>query len=516
MKLKFPVIFLDNPVFNRVTRLSLRTYKFFIILSLIQVISLIVMITYLKVSDIYTVKGITTYNRVCFYIFIFTELLVLCYVVPSWTLFAFPKEKQNKTYEFLKLTRLRSTEIVMGYLMAALAVLALILITLLPFFLVIYNFGGISFSEFIFWQIVAGTVGLFIGMAGLYMSVIAQKLRNLTSGFYGIIGLSVLYLGVPFITLLTSRSYPKNALLNILNNAYEDILPGFIILLLLIILVLSSSFAAIFYATAQRIRNRYADDSKKIRLCFLLFFITIQFLLFSLYVDTIPGLHGINALQARKHINNYTVIFIHSIIIGLLTLAAIITGSSPYRHKPKFLWLRKTFASFSASNIPYIVLLVSLAWGIEVTICTINKTLTQQFSHQYIVSITAYYIVILCYLLFITQLSRIFEYLIKRLSLARLFVVVIVTATFGFNSNMGNSRLANKISQMLEYHNPAYIIKNFSRQVKGLNYSNIDYFIFPAPIYLFLFILTSIIVYHLVKYKNMGDHHKAIKETIKE
>jgi len=166
------------------------------------------------------------------------QMLLLVFITPASTASAISGERQRQTLDLLLVTRLSSTGIVLGKLIAALSFDLLLLLCALPLFSLVFLFGGVAPEQLAEAYAVFLGAMLVLGTGGLCISTLTRRsgASAVISNIFGFIFILGLALITAFVTSLSRTPLyggPNGALPQLPATAYIDplfallyILPG--------------------------------------------------------------------------------------------------------------------------------------------------------------------------------------------------------------------------------------------------------------------------------------------------
>lgn len=158
-----------------------------------------------------------------FYVLLISQAVLTALVIPGLTASSISSEQEQKTYEMLAVTRLRSRQVVIGKLLSAWMFAALLLTTSLPLAAICFLFGGVSPAEIIWSYVILALVALFMAAIGLWCSALVSRsllavvAAYVMSGGYVIIGLTTVAAasfrghGTPILASLSPLTVPQYA-----------------------------------------------------------------------------------------------------------------------------------------------------------------------------------------------------------------------------------------------------------------------------------------------------------------
>jgi len=166
------------------------------------------------------------------------QMLLLVFITPASTATAISGERQRQTLDLLLVTRLSSTGIVLGKLVAALSFDLLLLLCALPLFSLVFLFGGVAPEQLAEAYVVFFGTTLVLGTAGLCISTLTRRsgAASVISNIFGFIltlGLALITAFVVSVSGSGSSGGPNSPLPQLPVTAYIDplfallyILPG--------------------------------------------------------------------------------------------------------------------------------------------------------------------------------------------------------------------------------------------------------------------------------------------------
>lgn len=145
-------------------------------------------------SDGATQAGVQLFQALAIF-----QLFLIAFVTPASLAGAVSGERQNRTWEFLLISRLSSPAIVWGKLLSGLAFNLILLAAALPLFALIFLFGGVSLADvarayliFVLTVILLGVISLTLSV--FTIRVVVSTLLSWFIAFLLLIGLSLLSL----------------------------------------------------------------------------------------------------------------------------------------------------------------------------------------------------------------------------------------------------------------------------------------------------------------------------------
>jgi ABC-type transport system involved in multi-copper enzyme maturation permease subunit len=166
-----------NPVLDKEFRSRMRTWKSPLLISLyLGVLALITLGYYWtqQQSAFYAGFGPEVGPQIYVTLTIF-QLMLVSFVTPAFTAGVISGERERQTLDLLICTRLSATSIILNKLLASIAYILLLIISSLPFFSVVYFFGGVLLSEIGQVFLVYLMTSLTFGAIGVFCSTVFRK-----------------------------------------------------------------------------------------------------------------------------------------------------------------------------------------------------------------------------------------------------------------------------------------------------------------------------------------------------
>lgn len=183
----------NNPVLLKELKLRFRAFKSFSGLMFYLAALSIFVIGFLVIATSFSGNGFFSPNQ-SFYLFIMLSILqmgLVMFITPGLTAGSISGEREKQTLNILLTTTQSSFQIILGKLMSSIAFLGLLLVAGLPFYSLVFLFGGVSP-----WQLI--TIFFFyfvtmvaIGSIGIFFSTITKKTIVSMIATYG----SMIFLG---------------------------------------------------------------------------------------------------------------------------------------------------------------------------------------------------------------------------------------------------------------------------------------------------------------------------------
>lgn len=130
------------------------------------------------------------------------ELLLVSLIAPALTVGAISSERERQTFDLLRVTLLPARAVIHGKLLAALAFLALLLFSALPFQSLAFLFGGVSLEEIGISILILVVSAVFFSTLGIFFSSLVRRTLVGTVLCYALTILIVF--GLPIMILVVS------------------------------------------------------------------------------------------------------------------------------------------------------------------------------------------------------------------------------------------------------------------------------------------------------------------------
>ena len=166
-----------NPVLDKEFRSRMRTWKSPLLISLYLGILALITLGYYWTQQqriYYSGFGPDIGPQIYVTLTIF-QLMLVSFVTPAFTAGVISGEREKQTLDLLVCTRLSATSIILNKLLASIAYILLLIISSLPFFAVVYFFGGVLLGEIAQVFLVYLVTALTFGAVGVFCSTIFRK-----------------------------------------------------------------------------------------------------------------------------------------------------------------------------------------------------------------------------------------------------------------------------------------------------------------------------------------------------
>lgn len=151
-----------------------------------------------------TVGGSGAVGTVVFYFLVGMQVLLASFVTPAFTVGAISLERENKTFDVLRVTLLAPAQIVWAKLISALGFTLLLLFATLPLFSLAFLLGGVEPRELIITLCVVFASALMYALLALYISARSKTTVGATLSTYAIV-LGIV-IGIPLAALIGSST----------------------------------------------------------------------------------------------------------------------------------------------------------------------------------------------------------------------------------------------------------------------------------------------------------------------
>lgn len=177
---------LDNPILLKELRIGLRERKIFLIQTIyLLVLGVATALFLMNVSAPEDLLSLPEQGQVLHQILFWTQLIMVLFITPSLTCGQISGERENRSLELLRASRLRTLEIVAGKLAYALSYMGLLLVSSLPMVAVVFLLGGVSPAEVASSYAMLAVVAILSGLLGLFYSAREQRTGYATNQTYG-------------------------------------------------------------------------------------------------------------------------------------------------------------------------------------------------------------------------------------------------------------------------------------------------------------------------------------------
>jgi ABC-type transport system involved in multi-copper enzyme maturation permease subunit len=179
-----------NPVLGRELKERMRGLKAFVALMIfLALLTVTVWLVYQANSQVdqfnFDLERQTRIGRELFEWVLSIMLLLLCFFIPGLTAGAVAGERERQTLLPLQITLLKPRQILWGKISAALAYLALLIVSSLPIFAVAYQLGGVSLLDGLRGIVCVLVIGVLLATMVVGISARAKRVQTATLLSYG-------------------------------------------------------------------------------------------------------------------------------------------------------------------------------------------------------------------------------------------------------------------------------------------------------------------------------------------
>jgi ABC-type transport system involved in multi-copper enzyme maturation permease subunit len=192
-----------NPLVERELRSRMRGPRAYItITGFLGVISLVALLLYLSTAGQSggDANAGPEIGRLLFWVITIVGLVLVALITPVFTAGSIVGERERQTLDLLITSLLSSRQIVLGKLVAALAFIAVLILSIAPIISVSFMIGGVTPGDVIVAFGCLAATGLFYAAIGLFWSSIARTSIAATTLALGTI--VMILLGVPFVVVI--------------------------------------------------------------------------------------------------------------------------------------------------------------------------------------------------------------------------------------------------------------------------------------------------------------------------
>ncbi len=184
-----------NPIYQKEASISSRSLKTPMVFALFNLVLALVALTAMSVN-VNQVR-ITAEIKYSAFLAIFKfvamlEFVMILLIMPALSSGSISGEREKKTFDIMRMTRMTSADIVIGKLMAAVGSIIVLVISSAPIIALVFIYGGVRLVDiallFVSYIIAAG----FIGAIGIFVSALCTRT---------VISTACTYMAVLFITL---------------------------------------------------------------------------------------------------------------------------------------------------------------------------------------------------------------------------------------------------------------------------------------------------------------------------
>ncbi|MEW6619470.1 MAG: ABC transporter permease subunit [bacterium] len=186
-----------NPVFIKEMRSKMRQRRAYTVLTFYLIIlGFVFYLCYgmnvLSEGHIYYVKSDSYAGKYIFIVIAIMQLLLMMSTALTSSITSITLEKEERTYDLLRVTPITPFSIVMGKLLFSLAYIFLLFVISIPIAFLIPYLSGLSFIQVLKVYLVIMATAVTLSLCGIYCSTIFSKSSHATGVFYGILFIFVL------------------------------------------------------------------------------------------------------------------------------------------------------------------------------------------------------------------------------------------------------------------------------------------------------------------------------------
>lgn len=166
-----------NPVYAKEMKLRVRSVKFALTVFFFNLILVVIALIGFEIMFNIHINSYVDYTGASkvYFIMICLEMLMVVFILPSFTAGSIAGEREKQTLEMLLTTTLKPRQIVMGKLMSSVSMILLLVISSLPVISIIFTVGGIGMEDIIQFMFAILIISLFIGSMGMFSSAVLKK-----------------------------------------------------------------------------------------------------------------------------------------------------------------------------------------------------------------------------------------------------------------------------------------------------------------------------------------------------
>jgi ABC-type transport system involved in multi-copper enzyme maturation permease subunit len=130
-------------------------------------------------------------GRLIFHVLLLALLTAVVFVVPAQAAPSIIGEKERRTFKLLQVSQMSALQIVLGKVNAAIAYLALLVITTLPLFAIPFAMGGATVGDVVRGMAVIAVTGFTIAALSVWRSSRARSTQSAVVGSYLLVGVLI-------------------------------------------------------------------------------------------------------------------------------------------------------------------------------------------------------------------------------------------------------------------------------------------------------------------------------------
>ena len=166
-----------NPIYAKEMKLRVRSVKFAMTVFFFNLALIIIAITGFEIMFNVRWNSYIDYTGAAkvYFMMICLEMIMVIFLLPSFTSGSIAGEREKQTLEILLTTTLKPRSIIMGKLMSSISMVILLVISSMPVISIVFTVGGISMGDVLQFLFAILSISFFIGSMGMFSSVILKK-----------------------------------------------------------------------------------------------------------------------------------------------------------------------------------------------------------------------------------------------------------------------------------------------------------------------------------------------------
>ena len=203
-----------NPIYQKEASISSRSLKTPMVFALFNFVLALVALTAMSVN-VNQVR-ITAEIKYSAFLAIFKfvsmlEFAMILLIMPALSSGSISGERERKTFDIMRMTRMSSADIVIGKLMAAVGSIIVLVISSAPIIALVFIYGGVRLMDIVVLFASYIIAAIFIGTIGIFISALCDRT---------VISTACTYTAVLFITLGGAAIYMINGIIYSGASAY--------------------------------------------------------------------------------------------------------------------------------------------------------------------------------------------------------------------------------------------------------------------------------------------------------
>ena len=181
---------MQNPIFNREIKISSRSVRIPLIITLFNgILCLVTLVNmYSAVAQVESTAAIQYTSFMDMYEFVTTmEFILLMFIMPAMTAASISGERERQTLEMMLTTKMTAAQVVMGKLMSALSTLLLLIVSSFPAIAMVFVYGGVTFWDMVSMILCYIATAFFTGSLGICFSALFKRSTVSTVTTYGVL-----------------------------------------------------------------------------------------------------------------------------------------------------------------------------------------------------------------------------------------------------------------------------------------------------------------------------------------